>query len=82
MFRFFKRLDKFTSMQAAGFCGLPGYDDCSGVGGRQPVQLVDCPWGGDEGRAARQQLSDMTITANRGTIYDTNMNVLAQSATA
>lgn len=24
----------------------------------------------------------MTITANRGTIYDTNMNVLAQSATA
>ena len=35
-----------------------------------------------EGRAARQQLSDATISANRGTIYDTNMNVLAQSATA
>ena len=35
-----------------------------------------------EGRAARQQLSDTTISAARGTIYDTNMNVLAQSATA
>ncbi len=35
-----------------------------------------------EGRAARQQLSDTTIAANRGTIYDANMNVLAQSATA
>ena len=35
-----------------------------------------------EGRAARQQLSDSTIKATRGTIYDTNMNVLAQSATA
>ncbi len=35
-----------------------------------------------EGRAARQQLSDTVISANRGTIYDTNMNVLAQSATA
>ncbi|MGI5967799.1 MAG: penicillin-binding transpeptidase domain-containing protein [Anaerotruncus rubiinfantis] len=32
-------------------------------------------------RAAEQQLSDITIPANRGTIYDTNMNVLAQSAT-
>lgn len=35
-----------------------------------------------EGRAARQQLSDTVVQANRGTIYDTNMNVLAQSATA
>lgn len=35
-----------------------------------------------EGRAAKQQLSDTVISANRGTIYDTNMNVLAQSATA
>ena len=32
-------------------------------------------------RAANQQLSDVQIPANRGTIYDTNMNVLAQSAT-
>ena len=32
-------------------------------------------------RAADQQLQDISITANRGTIYDCNMNVLAQSAT-
>lgn len=32
-------------------------------------------------RAANQQLSDVEIPANRGTIYDSNMNVLAQSAT-
>ena len=32
-------------------------------------------------RAAEQQLQDVSITANRGTIYDSNMNVLAQSAT-
>ncbi|MBR6790230.1 MAG: PASTA domain-containing protein [Oscillospiraceae bacterium] len=32
-------------------------------------------------RAANQQLSDVVIPANRGTIYDANMNVLAQSAT-
>lgn len=32
-------------------------------------------------KAADQQLRDTTITANRGTIYDCNMNVLAQSAT-
>ena len=32
-------------------------------------------------KASEQQLSDITIPANRGTIYDTNMNVLAQSAT-
>ncbi len=31
--------------------------------------------------AADQQLRDTTITANRGSIYDCNMNVLAQSAT-
>ncbi len=37
---------------------------------------------GDEYRekAEAQQLSDTTITASRGTIYDANMNVLAQSA--
>ncbi len=32
-------------------------------------------------KASDQQLSDITIPANRGTIYDANMNVLAQSAT-
>lgn len=32
-------------------------------------------------KASQQQLSDITIPANRGTIYDANMNVLAQSAT-
>lgn len=32
-------------------------------------------------KASEQQLSDITIPANRGTIYDANMNVLAQSAT-
>ncbi|MEG2597728.1 MAG: penicillin-binding transpeptidase domain-containing protein, partial [Oscillospiraceae bacterium] len=32
-------------------------------------------------KASEQQLSDLTIPANRGTIYDTNMNILAQSAT-
>lgn len=31
-------------------------------------------------KAAEQQLRDTTITAKRGTIYDCNMNVLAQSA--
>ncbi len=38
---------------------------------------------GDELRAAAadQQLRDVSITANRGSIYDCNMNVLAQSAT-
>jgi len=32
-------------------------------------------------KASEQQLSDISIPANRGTIYDANMNVLAQSAT-
>lgn len=32
--------------------------------------------------ASNQQLRDTVIPANRGTIYDTNMNVLAQSAPA
>ena len=31
--------------------------------------------------ATSQQLRDTTISADRGTIYDTNMNVLARSAT-
>lgn len=44
------------------------------------LQLVD-PKGYAE-KAARQQLSDTTVNAKRGTIYDSNMNVLAQSATA
>ena len=82
MFRFFKRMDKFTSMQRMVFVVCP-------------VMTIILVWviinlfkwsvvRGEEmeGRAARQQLSDMTIAANRGTIYDTNMNVLAQSATA
>jgi stage V sporulation protein D (sporulation-specific penicillin-binding protein) len=33
-------------------------------------------------KAERNQLSDTIIAANRGTIYDSNMKVLAQSATA
>ncbi len=33
-------------------------------------------------RASDQQMADTVITANRGTIYDTNMNVLARSSTA
>lgn len=33
-------------------------------------------------KAESQQLSDTTVTALRGTIYDSNMNVLAQSADA
>ncbi len=39
--------------------------------------------GGDDyrERATQQQLRDTTIPAERGTIYDCNMNVLAQSAT-
>lgn len=39
---------------------------------------------GDELRlkAEQRQLSDSTITAERGTIYDSNMKVLAQSASA
>lgn len=31
--------------------------------------------------ASEQQLDDMTVNANRGTIYDRNMKILAQSAT-
>ncbi len=39
--------------------------------------------GGDDYRekATQQQLRDSTIAAKRGTIYDSNMNILAQSAT-
>lgn len=33
-------------------------------------------------KAERNQLSDTIVTANRGTIYDSNMKVLAQSASA
>ncbi|MCR4925321.1 MAG: PASTA domain-containing protein [Clostridiales bacterium] len=44
------------------------------------LQLVD-PKGYAE-KAASQQLSDTTVNAQRGTIYDSNMNVIAQSATA
>lgn len=44
------------------------------------LQLVD-PKGYAE-KAASQQLSDTTVNAQRGTIYDSNMNILAQSATA
>ena len=33
-------------------------------------------------KAERNQLSDTIVAANRGTIYDSNMKVLAQSATA
>ena len=33
-------------------------------------------------RAESQQMQQTTITASRGTIYDCNMTVLAQSATA
>ncbi|MDD6236330.1 MAG: stage V sporulation protein D, partial [Clostridiales bacterium] len=32
-------------------------------------------------KASNQQMRDITINANRGTIYDRNMKVLAQSAT-
>ena len=32
-------------------------------------------------KATQQQLRDVTVNANRGTIYDCNMNVLAQSVT-
>ena len=34
-----------------------------------------------QNKATQQQLRDVTINANRGTIYDCNMNVLAQSVT-
>lgn len=43
------------------------------------LQLVD-PLGYKE-KAAAQQISDVTFNAQRGTIYDSNMNVIAQSAT-
>ena len=33
-------------------------------------------------KAERNQLSDTIVAANRGTIYDSNMKVLAQSASA
>ena len=33
-------------------------------------------------KAERNQLSDTVINANRGTIYDSNMKVIAQSASA
>ena len=34
-----------------------------------------------QNKATQQQLRDVTVNANRGTIYDCNMNVLAQSVT-
>lgn len=50
------------------------------IGGLANVQLIR----GEEfkTRAETQQLSDVTLPAQRGTIYDTNMTVLAQSASA
>ena len=82
MFRLFKKLSSMTMMQRLVFVGCPvmlvvlvyvvvNLFNWSVVRGEEM-----------EGRAARQQLSDSTIKATRGTIYDTNMNVLAQSATA
>ena len=44
------------------------------------LQIFD-PLGYKE-KAAAQQISDVTVSALRGTIYDSKMNVLAQSATA
>ncbi len=82
MFRLFKKLSSMTMMQRLVFVVCPvlmivvvyvaaNLFNWSIVRGEEM-----------EGRAARQQLSDSVIKANRGTIYDTNMNVLAQSATA
>lgn len=82
MFRLFKKLSSMTMMQRLVFVACPvmlvvlvyvvvNLFNWSVVRGEEM-----------EGRAARQQLSDSTIKATRGTIYDTNMNVLAQSATA
>ena len=82
MFRLFKKLSSMTMMQRLVFVVCPvmlvvlvyvvvNLFNWSVVRGEEM-----------EGRAARQQLSDSTIKATRGTIYDTNMNVLAQSATA
>lgn len=50
------------------------------IGGLANVQLIK----GEEfkTRAETQQLSDVTLPAQRGTIYDANMTVLAQSASA
>lgn len=50
------------------------------IGGLANVQLIR----GEEfkTRAETQQLSDVSLPAQRGTIYDTNMTVLAQSASA
>ena len=44
------------------------------------LQIFD-PLGYKE-KAAAQQISDVTVSALRGTIYDSKMNVIAQSATA
>ncbi len=82
MFRLFKKLSSMTMMQRLVFVVCPvmlvvlvyvvvNLFNWSVVRGEEM-----------EGRAARQQLSNSTIKATRGTIYDTNMNVLAQSATA
>ena len=82
MFRLFKKLSSMTMMQRLVFVVCPvilvvlvyvvvNLFNWSVVRGEEM-----------EGRAARQQLSDSTIKATRGTIYDTNMNVMAQSANA
>ena len=82
MFRLLKKLSNMTMMQRLVFVVCPVM-----LIGMVYISVSLFNWSvvrGEEmeGRAARQQLSDSVIKASRGAIYDRNMNVLAQSATA
>ena len=72
-----KDLQKKTALLLAIVLVL-GFGSC--IVGLAKAQLVNGEF--FKTKAQRQQLSDTTITAERGVIYDRNMTVLAKSASA